>query len=72
MLTSITLPALLPAIASAASVVFLFCSTSFGIVLTLGGLRYARIDRILSARSARNFFILSKMAPSTRNFFHTI
>lgn len=41
---TVTLPALLPAIASAASVVFLFCSTSFGIVLTLGGLRYANVE----------------------------
>ncbi|MFL6062611.1 MAG: ABC transporter permease [Marmoricola sp.] len=40
----VTLPALLPAIASAASVVFLFCSTSFGIVLALGGLRYANVE----------------------------
>lgn len=43
-LTTVTLPALLPAIVSAASVVFLFCSTSFGIVLTLGGLRYANVE----------------------------
>lgn len=41
---TVTLPALLPSIASAASVVFLFCSTSFGIVLTLGGLRYANVE----------------------------
>ncbi|MFL6158578.1 MAG: ABC transporter permease [Marmoricola sp.] len=41
---TITLPALLPSIASAASVVFLFCSTSFGIVLTLGGLRYSNVE----------------------------
>ena len=41
---TITLPALLPSIVSAASVVFLFCSTSFGIVLTLGGLRYANVE----------------------------
>lgn len=41
---TVTLPALLPAIVSAASVVFLFCSTSFGIVLTLGGLRYANVE----------------------------
>ena len=41
---TITVPALLPSIASAASVVFLFCSTSFGIVLTLGGLRYANVE----------------------------
>ena len=41
---TVTLPALLPAVVSSASVVFLFCSTSFGIVLTLGGLRYANIE----------------------------
>lgn len=41
---TVTLPALQPAIVSAASVVFLFCATSFGIVLTLGGLRYASVE----------------------------
>ncbi|GAB2660151.1 iron ABC transporter permease [Saccharopolyspora gloriosae] len=35
--TSVTLPALLPALGSAASVVFLFSATSFGVVLVLGG-----------------------------------
>ena len=39
-LRTVTLPALRPAIVSAASVVFLFCATSFGVVLTMGGLRY--------------------------------
>ena len=29
---------------SAASVVFLFCATAFGIVLTLGGVRYATVE----------------------------
>ena len=38
-LRDVTLPALRPAIVSAATVVFLFCATAFGIVLTLGGLR---------------------------------
>ena len=33
-----------PAIVSAASVVFLFCATAFGIVLTLGGLRYSSVE----------------------------
>ncbi len=41
---TVTLPALRPAIVSAASVVFLFCATAFGIVLTLGGLRYATVE----------------------------
>ena len=36
-LRTVTLPALAPAIASAATLVFLFCSTSYGIVMTLGG-----------------------------------
>lgn len=33
---TVTLPALLPAIVSAASLVFLFCASGFGIVMTLG------------------------------------
>ena len=41
---TVTLPALRPAIVSAASVVFLFCATAFGIVLTLGGSRYATVE----------------------------
>ncbi len=43
-LRTITLPALRPAILSAASVVFLFCAGSFGVVLTLGGLRYSTVE----------------------------
>ncbi len=43
-LRTVTLPALRPAIVSAASVVFLFCATAFGIVLTLGGVRNATIE----------------------------
>ncbi|MFI2753773.1 ABC transporter permease [Cellulomonas sp. P22] len=41
---SVTLPALGPAIASAASLVFLFCATAFGTVLVLGGLRFGTIE----------------------------
>ena len=41
---SVTLPALAPAIASAASLVFLFCATAFGAVLVLGGMRYGTIE----------------------------
>lgn len=43
-LRTVTLPALTPAIVSAASLVFLFCSTAFGVVLTLGGLKYGTIE----------------------------
>ncbi|QIX28881.1 iron ABC transporter permease [Nocardioides sp. JQ2195] len=42
--TTATLPALRGSIVSAASVVFLFCSTAFGVVLVLGGLRYATVE----------------------------
>ncbi len=41
---TVTLPALRPAIVSSASVVFLFCATAFGVVLTLGGVRYASVE----------------------------
>ncbi|HRK47774.1 MAG TPA: ABC transporter permease subunit, partial [Nocardioides sp.] len=41
---TVTLPALRPALVGAASVVFLFCATSFGVVLTLGGLRYSSVE----------------------------
>jgi len=41
---TVTLPALTPAIASAASLVFLFCATAFGTVLVLGGLRYGTVE----------------------------
>ena len=43
-LRTVTLPALRPAVAGAASIVFLFCATAFGIVLTLGGVRHATIE----------------------------
>jgi len=43
-LRTVTLPALRPAVVGAASIVFLFCATAFGIVLTLGGVRHATIE----------------------------
>ena len=41
---SVTLPLLRPAIAAAGSIVFLFTFTSFGVVLILGGFRYATLE----------------------------
>ena len=41
---TVTLPALGPAIAAAAVLVFLFCATSFGVVLILGQGRYNTIE----------------------------
>jgi thiamine transport system permease protein len=43
-LRTVTLPALRPVVLSAASVVFLFCATAFGVVLTMGGVRYATVE----------------------------
>jgi thiamine transport system permease protein len=40
----VTLPLLRPAIASAASVVFLFTFTSFGVILLLGGVQFATLE----------------------------
>nr|WP_255491913.1 MULTISPECIES: iron ABC transporter permease [unclassified Actinotalea] len=40
----VTLPALTPAIASAAAIVFLFCATAFGVVLVLGGTGYGTVE----------------------------
>lgn len=40
----VTLPLLRPALASAASLVFLFTFTSFGIILILGGFQYSTIE----------------------------
>jgi thiamine transport system permease protein len=40
----ITLPLLLPAITAAALLVFLFCFTSFGVILILGGPRFATVE----------------------------
>ncbi|MDO5495881.1 MAG: iron ABC transporter permease [bacterium] len=40
----VTLPALGPAIASAAAIVFLFCSTAYGVVMVLGGLRRGTVE----------------------------
>ncbi|MDF0530086.1 iron ABC transporter permease [Tsukamurella sp. 8F] len=39
-----SLPVLAPAIASSAVVVFLFCATSFGIVLIVGGTRFSTVE----------------------------
>jgi thiamine transport system permease protein len=41
---SVTLPLLRPAIASAASVVFLFTFTSFGVILILGGPQFSTLE----------------------------
>ena len=49
----VTLPLLRPAIASAASIVFLFSFTSFGIVLILGGIRQRTLEVEIYNQTAR-------------------
>ncbi|MGO1316186.1 MAG: ABC transporter permease [Cellulomonadaceae bacterium] len=52
-LWTVTLPALGPAIASAAALVFLFCATAFGTVLILGGARYGTIETEIYLRTTQ-------------------
>ncbi|WP_240644248.1 ABC transporter permease [Antribacter gilvus] len=52
-LRTVTLPSLGPAIASAASVVFLFCATAFGVVLVLGGVRYGTVETEIWVRTTQ-------------------
>jgi thiamine transport system permease protein len=49
----VTLPLLAPALAAASAITFLFCFTSFGIVLILGGPRYATIEAEIYNQSVR-------------------
>jgi thiamine transport system permease protein len=48
---AVTLPALAPAVGSAAAIVFLFCATSFGVVLVLGGARYRTLETEIYLRT---------------------
>ncbi|MCA9971847.1 MAG: iron ABC transporter permease, partial [Anaerolineales bacterium] len=54
---TITLPLLRPAIVGAAVLVFIFCFTSFGVVLILGGPRFATLE-VEIYRQAVNLFNL--------------
>lgn len=51
----LTVPLLAPALASAASIVFLFCFTSFGVIVVLGGPRYATLETEIYNQAARLF-----------------
>ena len=54
-LREITLPLLAPALAAAAAIVFLFSFTSFGVVLILGGPRYATLETEIYNQAVRLF-----------------
>ncbi|MET0627814.1 MAG: iron ABC transporter permease [Acidimicrobiia bacterium] len=49
----VTLPALRPAIAAAAAIVFLFSFTSFGVILILGGPRFATLETEIYRQTAQ-------------------
>ena len=53
--STITLPLLLPAILAAASLVFVFTFTSFGVVLILGGTKYATLEVSIYTLAAHLF-----------------
>jgi thiamine transport system permease protein len=50
--TGVTLPLLRPALAAAGSIVFLFCFTSFGVILILGAPRLATLEVEIYRRAA--------------------
>jgi thiamine transport system permease protein len=54
---TVTLPLLLPSLLAASLLVFLFCFTSFGVILILGGLRFATIE-VEIYRQAVSYFNL--------------
>ncbi|WP_366180763.1 ABC transporter permease subunit [Actinomyces timonensis] len=50
---TVTLPSLAPAIASAASLTFLFCATAYGVVLVLGGVGTGTIETEIYVQTAQ-------------------
>lgn len=54
---TVTLPLLLPSILASSLLVFLFCFTSFGVILILGGVHFATIE-VEIYRQAVNYFNL--------------
>jgi thiamine transport system permease protein len=54
-LRTITLPLLTPSLAASSAIVFLFSFTSFGIVVILGGPRYATLEAEIYNQAARSF-----------------
>lgn len=63
-LRTITLPILGPALAASAALVFLFCFTSFGVILILGGPSYSTLETEIYAQAARLFDLRAAAALS--------
>ena len=60
----VTLPQLAPALSAAAALTFLFCFTSFGIILILGGPGRATLETEIYNRAARQFDLQAAAALS--------
>jgi thiamine transport system permease protein len=60
----VTMPALTPALLSATALTFLFCFTSFGIVLILGGPTRSTLETEIYAQAARAFDLRTAAALS--------
>ncbi len=58
---TVTLPALLPSIIGAASLVFLYCATAYGLVVTLGGVSYGTLETEIYLQTVV-YFDLSRAA----------
>lgn len=63
-LRAVTLPLLGPALAASAALVFLFCFTSFGVILILGGPSYATLETEIYNQAARLFDLRAAAALS--------
>jgi thiamine transport system permease protein len=60
----LTLPALRPALAAASALTFLFCFTSFGVVVILGGPRYATLEVDIYQQAVQAFDLRAAAALS--------
>lgn len=63
-LREVTLPLLAPALSAAAALTFLFCFTSFGVVLILGGPRRSTLETEIYLQAARAFDLRTAAALS--------
>jgi thiamine transport system permease protein len=67
----ITLPLLMPSVASATLLVFLFCFTSFGVIMILGGPRFATLEVEIYRQAVTLFRLPEAAAISLAQMFLT-
>ncbi len=66
---TVTLPLLTPALGAAASIVFLFCFTSFGVIVVLGGPRFATLETEIYTQAVRLFDLRTAAALALLQLF---